>query len=243
MSTRTSWSSFRARPQAEPSLAPIRRHLQAGGGARRASGDGDGDVGGGGPCCSRPHAARADGAFPNGQSILVPADRPDEIVLGHQLRAGHLRGRGRNVDLVVRAGGHQLRSSLPDGAGPGAPAATPSPRGKLVYSDDGACGWQAAAGTLGDDLCEDAFVDPTDGTRVLAAGLAGGRRRRLCGLRVDRRRRDVRWHTLHGRARRSRHRHRDRAVRSDDDRPRARRTARPRRRRWRVPPTAARPGR
>ena len=28
-----------------------------------------------------PHLARADGAFPNGQSILVPADRPDEIVL------------------------------------------------------------------------------------------------------------------------------------------------------------------
>ena len=46
--------------------------------------------------------------------------------------------------------------------------------GKLVFSDDDACGWQVGGGALGGELCEDAFVDPSDGTRVLAAGLASG---------------------------------------------------------------------
>src|SRR5205823_520780 len=46
--------------------------------------------------------------------------------------------------------------------------------GKLVFSDDGGCNWRSAGGALATQLCEDLFVDPQDGTRVLAAGLLTG---------------------------------------------------------------------
>ena len=120
---------------------------------------------------SRP--ARADGAFPDGQTIMVPADRPDEIVLATNFGvlisedAGvtwiwsceqPVNGYGRFYQMGP-APAHRLYAVA---------------NGKLVFSDDDACGWQVAGGALGSDLCEDAFVDPTDGTRVLAAGLASG---------------------------------------------------------------------
>lgn len=120
-----------------------------------------------------PGTARADGAFPNALAILVPADRPDEIVLG------------TNFGLVGSEDGGLTWTWSCEQASTSfgrlyqmAPAPTHRlyavAQGKLVYSDDGACGWQAAAGALGADLCEDAFVDPSDATRVLAAGLAAG---------------------------------------------------------------------
>ena len=117
--------------------------------------------------------ARADGAFPNGQSILVPADRPDEIMLATNFGLVTSQDAGRtwlySCELAVTSYARLYQ------IGPG-----PADRlfaiagGKLVFSDDGACGWQTAGGMLGDDLCEDAFIDPTDGTHVLAAGLASG---------------------------------------------------------------------
>jgi MYXO-CTERM domain-containing protein len=120
-----------------------------------------------------PQVSRADGAFPNGQSILVPADRPDEIVLATNFGLVTSEDAGRtwlySCELAVTSYGRLYQ------VGP-----APADRlfaiagGKLVFSDDGACGWQTAGGALGDDLCEDAFVDPTDGTHVLAAGLANG---------------------------------------------------------------------
>ena len=117
--------------------------------------------------------ARADGAFPDGQSIIVPADRPDEILLATNfgVLASEDAGASWLWSCEQPANGYGRLYQM----GP-APAHRlyAVANGKLVFSDDDACGWQVAGGALGGELCEDAFVDPTDGTRVLAAGLASG---------------------------------------------------------------------
>jgi hypothetical protein len=119
-----------------------------------------------------PRAAHADGAFPNGLSILVPADRPQEIVLGTNFGLVSTENAGKtwtwSCEQALTSFGRLYQM------GP-APAhrlfAVASAR--LVYSDDRGCSWQVSTGGLAADLCEDAFVDPTDGTRVLAAVLTG----------------------------------------------------------------------
>jgi hypothetical protein len=117
--------------------------------------------------------ARADGAFPDGQSVIVPADRPDEILLATNFGVLTSEDAGAtwiwSCEQPVNSYGRLYQM------GP-APARRlyAIANGKLVFSDDDACGWQVAGGALGGELCEDAFVDPTDGTRVLAAGLASG---------------------------------------------------------------------
>ena len=120
-----------------------------------------------------PGTARADGAFPNAFNILAPPDRPEEILLGTNFGLVGSEDGGRtwtwSCEQPLTSFGRLYQM---------APAPTHRlyavAQGKLVYSDDGACGWQAAGGALGDDLCEDAFVDPSDARRVLAAGLAQG---------------------------------------------------------------------
>jgi len=117
--------------------------------------------------------AKADGAFPDGQSIIVPADRPDEILLATNFGLLVSQDAGAtwiwSCEQPVNSYGRLYQM------GP-APAHRlyAVANGKLVFSDDDACGWQVGGGALGSELCEDAFVDPTDGTRVLAAGLASG---------------------------------------------------------------------
>jgi MYXO-CTERM domain-containing protein len=117
--------------------------------------------------------ARADGAFPDGQSIIVPGDRPEEILLATNFGVLTSEDAGAtwiwSCEQPVNSYGRLYQM------GP-APAHRlyAIANGKLVFSDDEACGWQVAGGALGSELCEDAFVDPTDGTRVLAAGLASG---------------------------------------------------------------------
>jgi hypothetical protein len=120
-----------------------------------------------------PHRARADGAFPNGQSVLVPADRPGEIIVATNFGLVSTEDGGRtwlySCEQAATSYGHLYQM------GP-APADRlyAVANGKLVFSDDDACGWQTAGGALATQLCEDLFVDPNDGTRVLAAGLVTG---------------------------------------------------------------------
>ncbi|HEY4393611.1 MAG TPA: sialidase family protein [Polyangia bacterium] len=120
-----------------------------------------------------PHGARADGAFPNGQSVLAPADRPGEIILATNFGLVSTMDGGRtwlwSCEQAATSYGHLYQM------GP-----APADRlyavstGKLVFSDDDACDWQTAGGLLAAQLAEDLFVDPSDGARVLAAGLAAG---------------------------------------------------------------------
>ena len=118
-----------------------------------------------------PGAARADGAFPNGQTVLVPADHPGEIILATNFGLVSTEDGGRawlwSCEQAANSYGHlyqmgpQHRLYAVAGS-------------KLVFSDDGACDWQTGGGALASQLCEDLFVDPGDATRVLAVGLVTG---------------------------------------------------------------------
>jgi uncharacterized membrane protein YgcG len=117
------------------------------------------------------HLARANGAFPDSQSILTPADRPQEIILL------------TNFGLISTNDGGQtwLWSCEQDGNALGALyQLTPLPRNRLLavanqnvaYSDDASCGWQSAGGAVTGQSVTDAYLDPVSGTRVLAIAVA-----------------------------------------------------------------------
>ena len=120
-----------------------------------------------------PRPSRADGAFPNGQVILVPADRPSEIVLATNFGLVSSEDAGRTWLWSCEQAATSYGRLYQMGPAP-AHRLFAVAQAKLVFSDDDACGWDAAGGSLGGELCEDAFVDPSDGTRVLAVGLTSG---------------------------------------------------------------------
>ena len=116
---------------------------------------------------SGPTVALADGALPDSQTILVPADRPQEIILV------------TNFGLVISedAGGTWQWSCEQPANGfalfyqMGLP-----PRHRLhavagkqgIYSDDGACTWGSAAGQLTGRDVADLWVDRTVADRLWA---------------------------------------------------------------------------
>ena len=129
--------------------------------------------------CLAPGSARGNGAFPDAQSILAPAERDGEISLA------------TNFGLVSTTDGGATwiwACELPDsnngflyqvGAAPARRLYALSPPlgsndSRLVFSDDRACGWQAAGGRLGGTVVLDAFPDPTAAARVLAIASTGG---------------------------------------------------------------------
>jgi hypothetical protein len=116
--------------------------------------------------------AHANGAFPNGQAIIVPADRPDEIVMA------------TNFGLVMTDdGGRSWLYSCEQAANSFARLYQMAPAThrlfaiagtKLIYTDDQSCAWQAAGGGLASPSCQDAFVDPSDGGHLLAVAATFG---------------------------------------------------------------------
>jgi len=116
---------------------------------------------------ARARAAHANGAFPDSLQILLPADRPHQIVLS------------TNFGLII---------SDDDGAtwtwtceqkeiiSGGLYAVGPSPADRffglspsgLAFSDDDSCTWQVSGGALTTLLAKDFFPDPTDPSHVLA---------------------------------------------------------------------------
>ena len=120
-----------------------------------------------------PAGARADGAFPAGEAVLVPADRPQEIILA------------TNFGLVISEDAGQTWSwscERDDNAFAILNQLGPAPRRRLfavanehvITSDDASCSWQIAGGLLAGQVVTDVFPDPTNADRVLSVGVAGG---------------------------------------------------------------------
>ena len=117
--------------------------------------------------------ARADGAFPDGQTILAPRDLPGEILLATNFGVIESSDGGQawlwSCEQSVNSFGRLYQ------LGP-----APSHRlfaianSKLIFSDDRACGWQVAGGTLAGTSVQDAFADPGDAGHVLAVTLTFG---------------------------------------------------------------------
>ena len=119
-----------------------------------------------------PAAVHANGAFPDSQSILTPADRPGQIIMATNF----------GVILSPDAGATWLWSCETDGNAYGTLyQMAPAPRDRLftvanltlAYSDDGTCSWQTARGVLAELPVTDAYVDPSDANHVLAIGAPG----------------------------------------------------------------------
>ena len=120
-----------------------------------------------------PRAARADGAFPAVEGVLVPADRPELFVLV------------TNFGVVLSDDGGQTWSwSCEQEANAFGVLHQfgPAPRRRLfavandhvIASDDGTCSWQIAGGLLAGRQATDVFPDPTNADRVFAVGVGTG---------------------------------------------------------------------
>jgi hypothetical protein len=112
--------------------------------------------------------AEANGALPASLGILLPADRPGEIVLA------------TNFGMILSEDGggswlwtcEQRATSMGYLYGIG-----PSPRNRiyalspeegLAFSDDGTCTWQRSGGVLAEAIASDYFLDRGNSDRVLA---------------------------------------------------------------------------
>jgi photosystem II stability/assembly factor-like uncharacterized protein len=121
-----------------------------------------------------PPAARGDGAFPDSQSILTPADRPDQIILG------------TNFGLILSEDGGQSWTwscEQPTNSYGRLYQLGPAPASRLfalaltelVYSADLSCSWGSAGGMLAGASALDVFPDPSSAARVVAvAQLSAG---------------------------------------------------------------------
>ena len=116
-----------------------------------------------------PAAARANGAFPDSQSVLTPADQPQQIILATNF----------GVIQSMDAGATWLWSCETDANAYGSLyQLAPPPRDRLftlanqalAYSDDDTCSWKTAGGTLAALPVTDAYVDPNNADHVLAIG-------------------------------------------------------------------------
>ncbi|HXI59416.1 MAG TPA: hypothetical protein VNO55_25290 [Polyangia bacterium] len=117
-----------------------------------------------------PSRARANGAFPDSLQLLLPADRPQQIIVSTTFGLIISDDNAKTwswtceQDNTMNAGLYQvgppsqnrLYALSADG---------------LAFSDDVSCTWTLAGGALDTALTTDSFVDRSDPLRVLAIGV------------------------------------------------------------------------
>jgi hypothetical protein len=129
---------------------------------------------------ARARPARADGAFPDAQAVLLPRDRPDEIILATNFGLVFTQDGGGTWAYSCES--EQTLNGFRYVIGPPASgSASPSgdrifavampPPGLPVSADDG-CSWTLAGGDLTDPSnpaqASDVFPDPSNASRVFA---------------------------------------------------------------------------
>src|SRR4029077_20250180 len=119
--------------------------------------------------------ARADGAFPDSQSIITPVALPHEIVLATNFGVVMSIDDGQTWTWTCEQAETSFATLYQMGAPPRNRLYAVSAAG-LVFSDDGSCTWRMASVSAGSTVL-DAFPDPTNQDRVMAivaeAGDAG----------------------------------------------------------------------
>ena len=121
---------------------------------------------------SRP--ARADGAFPESQAILLPADRPGAIAVATNFGLILSEDGGRSWQWTCERAETVSGSLYTVGAPPDDRLFSLSPFTGLAVSSDGSCSWRRPGGILATLLARDAFPDPSDPARVLALAVRSG---------------------------------------------------------------------
>jgi hypothetical protein len=112
-------------------------------------------------------AARADGAFPDSLSLLVPVDRPHRISLATNFGLISSDDDGASWTWVCE-GPLTNCSTLYSAAAAPADRLFALSADSLVFSDDDACQWTVAGGDVAAGGVVDAFPFAQDATRVLA---------------------------------------------------------------------------
>ena len=112
-------------------------------------------------------AARANGAFPDSQSIMTPEARPHEIRLATNFGIISSDDDGQNWVWSCEQAETNNGSLYQMGPAPKNRLYVISSEG-LAFSDNDSCGWSIAGGTVAGTAIADAFPDPTNANRVLA---------------------------------------------------------------------------
>jgi hypothetical protein len=111
--------------------------------------------------------ARADGAFPDSENVMTPAALPNEIVLATNFGVVLSIDAGQTWTWTCEQTQNAYGSLYQIGPAPMNRLYAVAMAG-LVYSDDSSCTWKVAGGVIAGTSVLDAFVDPTDPTRMLA---------------------------------------------------------------------------
>ena len=113
--------------------------------------------------------ARADGSIPEPRQILLPADRPEQIILATNFGLMFSEDSGKTWlfscerGINAYAGQYLLGAQTPH-------RILAMTNAGLIYSDDDSCGWQAAGGNLSEVLLFAFALDPSNSERVYAIG-------------------------------------------------------------------------
>jgi uncharacterized protein (TIGR03382 family) len=119
--------------------------------------------------------AAANGAFPDSEAVLLPADRPEQIVLSTNFGLIISDDGGATWQWSCERPETSMASAYAQGAPPGDHLFSRSLDVGLAVSDDDSCSWHRAGGALASAIASDAFPDPTAAAHVLAiVGAAAG---------------------------------------------------------------------
>ena len=118
--------------------------------------------------------AAANGAFPDSLQILLPPDRPQEIVLSTNFGLIVSEDAGANWSWTCEEPATSGANLYSMGAPPLDRIFAVGPAG-LAHSDDEGCTWALASGLAASSFFVDAFPDPTDSRRVWMIVSSSGR--------------------------------------------------------------------
>ena len=118
-----------------------------------------------------PQPAQADGALPDAEVILAPADRPGELILVTNFGLLFTEDAGQTWLWSCERDENRLGIYYQLGPPPRRRLFAVANR-RVIYSDDAACGWSNGAGMLDgvDEGVSDVWVDPVTPDRVLGVG-------------------------------------------------------------------------
>ena len=141
-----------------------------------------------------PRRAAANGAFPDSDAVLLPADRPQQIILSTNFGLIISDDGGATLAVDLRAPRDVDGVDLRDGRAPQESLYSLSPDVGLASSDDVSCSWHRDGRRARERRSRPTSfpIRPTRRTSSRSRPRARGRRRRRRrGLRIDRRRRDA----------------------------------------------------
>jgi hypothetical protein len=117
-----------------------------------------------------PRGARANGAFPESYQLVLPADRPRQVILATNFGLIISDDDGATWTWTCEQKATVMGALYGVSAAPLDRLFSLSTLVGLSYSDDDSCSWTASSGALDTVLASDYFADPTNPLRVYALG-------------------------------------------------------------------------